>query len=528
MERKRRRWLLVAVTVSLAGFLGCIEPKQEVTPARGDDLTPPASAPQEVQERRVIHSSLAGSWYEEDPVRLREEIRSYLEEVDAPAGDAVTALILPHAGYRWSGATAAHGIRQVSGRTFKRVIVLGPSHRVPMENMASLPLATHYATPLGEVPLDTEFLGTLRKHPFFGNIPRVHEHEHSVQIEVPLLQEALGPFRLVPIVVGELDPKTARAMARVLLGLIDEETLVVVSSDFTHYGPNYRYVPFEDDLAENLEKLDMEAFAALKGGDAEVFRSFLAKTGDTICGREPVELLLEMLPATAELQLLKYDTSGRISGDFSNSVSYLSIGIRGAWAKSAPVAAEARHPLGEEDRRRLLDLARKTLKHCLDEGEAPGLEELGIEATAAMRVPRAAFVTLKKRGRLRGCIGGTYPSRPLYREVMAQVVNAAFRDGRFSPVKASEFPELHIEISALTPPRRVDSHEEIVIGRDGIILDKGGRRAVYLPQVAPEQGWDLTETLGHLSNKAGLSADAWKEGATFLVFQAEIFAEPEE
>ncbi len=492
---------------------------------------PPAravAAPQaEEIPRRVLHSRLAGSWYEGDPERLRAQIQGMLDEVPGPPLEGVCALILPHAGYRWSGPTAAYGVRQVLGRSFDRVVVIGPSHRVGMENMASAPSFTHYATPLGEVPLDTEFLAALRKHPCFGDLPHAHEQEHSVQIEIPFLQVALGSFRLAPVVVGRLDAETARAMGQILAGMIDGRTLVVASSDFTHYGPNYDHVPFKDDVEANLRKLDLGAFEAIRTGNAEEFYAYVARSGPTICGRQAIRVLLEMRPADAEYRLLKYDTSGRAGGDFSNSVSYLSVAVLGSWPKGTPEEPGAPEPLGEKDRDLLLKLARRTLEHRLQKGRAAPPEELGIEVTGAMRRPGSAFVTLKKEGRLRGCIGGIYPVQPLYREVMARAIDAALEDSRFPPVGAEELAAIHIEISALTPPRPVASHKEIVLGRHGIIMRKGGRGAVFLPQVPGEQGWDLEQTLRHLSEKMKLVPEAWEEDASFLVFEAEVFGEPE-
>jgi len=478
--------------------------------------------------RRVLHSSLAGKWYTADPALLSSQIAGFLDDVEGEPLEDLCALILPHAGYRWSGPTAAWGLKQIAGRSFRRVIVIGPSHSVGMENVASIPDATHYATPLGEVPLDVEFLAALRAHACFQNIPAAHQNEHSVQIEVPLLQKALGEFQLVPIVVGSLDRDAARAMAKILAAMIDPETFVIASSDFTHYGSNFSYLPFRVEVAENLKKLDMEAFAALEDRAGDAFPKFLARTRNTICGRHAVQVLLDMLGPDAKTHLLKYDTSGRISGDFSNSVSYLSIAFTGS--RATPELSPASRPsaLTSDDRRRLLLLARKTLKCALEDARLPAAEELGIEISNAMREPRGAFVTLHKDGQLRGCIGALYPTRPLFRTVMAQALSAALRDRRFRPVAAAELPALDIEISVLTQPKSVASREEIVIGRHGIILRKDGRSAVFLPQVAPEQGWDLPTTLGHLSRKAGLLEDAWKNGASFKVFEADVFAEPQD
>jgi AmmeMemoRadiSam system protein A len=183
--------------------------------------------------------------------------------------------------------------------------------------------------------------------------------------------------------------------------------------------------------------------------------------------------------------------------------------------------------LTPQDKKDLLSLARQTIRYGLDHQRVPQFADLGVAVGEATKIPRAAFVTLKKQGQLRGCIGDIFPQRPLYKSVMGNAIHAAFGDRRFRPLQAEEFDEIEIEISALTAPRPAASADEIRIGRDGMVLRKDGRSAVFLPQVAPEQGWDLETTLQHLSVKAGLPADAWKEGASFEVFQADVFGEEE-
>ncbi|HIJ65605.1 MAG TPA: AmmeMemoRadiSam system protein B [Candidatus Hydrogenedentes bacterium] len=488
-----------------------------ITPAR---RVPPPKA------KKVLESRLAGRWYPAGKNELAATIERYLGNVEAEPLDNVCGLVLPHAGYQYSGQTAAHGIKSIMGRKFARVIVIGPTHSVPMENVASVPDATHYATTMGELPLDLDFLDALLQHPVYQSIPQAHAREHSVQIEVPLLQQVLGEFQLVPIVVGELDLDTARTMARVLRGLIDDATLVVASSDFTHYGSRFAYTPFKDNVPENLKKLDMGAFERIAAKDAAGFLGYARKTGATICGRCPIAILLAMLGPEAKAHLLAYDTSGRMSDNFTSSVSYMAVAFTGTWPKGNPVAADdSQTPLTQEERDALLRLARRTLAYYLENRDVPTPERVDIEITPAMKQVAGGFVTLNKHGRLRGCIGEIFPSRPLYKVVMYHALDAALNDRRFPPVNTDELPDLEFEISVLTPPHPVASYTDIVLGKHGVVLRKGARQAVYLPQVAPEQGWGLEETLTHLSMKAGLDADAWRDGAAFTVFEATVFHE---
>ena len=481
---------------------------------------------EEVREKRLYVSPLAGQWYQADRDLLKTELDGYLSEASTPELGNVFALILPHAGYRYSGQTAAYGLKSISGQSFKRVVVLGPSHRTGMKNVASVPNATHYATPFGEVLLDVDFMESLTRHPQFSTIPRAHDGEHSVQIELPLFQLVFVDFKFVPIVVGALDLDVAGEMAKILTGLLDENTLVVASSDFTHYGNNFGYVPFRDNIEENLKELDMGAVERIERKDPKAFFEYIEDTGATICGRYPISVLLAMLPGDAKAHMLHYDTSGRITGSFTNSVSYLSIAFTGKWPQGTRVeAATENMTISPQDKEELLRLARQTLTQVLTEGKAPTPDSLGVELTPCMKIVRGAFVTLEKDGVLRGCIGDIYPYRPLYEAVAAHALNAGLNDRRFRPVDASELDALHFEISALTQPYPVASYDEIELGKHGIVLEKQGHSAVFLPQVAPEQGWTLEDTLTHLSQKAGLPPDAWKEGTSFSVFEAEVFEE---
>ncbi len=479
-------------------------------------------------DKKVFVSPLAGTWYDADKTKLTAELDGYLAKADPALLEKVQALVLPHAGYRYSGGVAAFGVKEITGKKYARVIVMGPSHRVPMEGIAHVSDVTVYATPLGEVPLDTAAIAELRKHPEFRTVRGVDEAEHSVQIEVPLLQRALGDFKLVPIVVGDIDQAATEKMAKILLGIVDPETLVVASSDFTHYGAGYAYVPFEENIQENLKKLDMGAWDEIEKKDAAGFSQYVDKTGATICGRRPIALLLSMLPQASQAHLLKYDTSGRMTDDTKTSVSYFSLAFTGTWPKADPVPAEKTvqaATLTAQDKTQLLTLARGMLETYVKSGKTARPEDFGVSISPGMSQTMGAFVTLTIDGELRGCIGEIFPRRPLYKAVMEHAIDAAVNDRRFQPVTEADLPKLHYEISALTRPTPVGSYKDIVLGKHGMVIEKDGRTAVFLPQVAPEQHWTLDETLTHLSVKAGLPPDAWKAGASWTVFEAIVFNE---
>ncbi|HIJ54410.1 MAG TPA: AmmeMemoRadiSam system protein B [Planctomycetes bacterium] len=494
----------------------------------------------------VMPSSLSGRWYSADAGALSQQIDGFFRKAGDRRIDNVIALILPHAGYQWSGQTAAFGLKTTDNK-YKRIVVIGPSHGTPMEEMLSVPRVTHYETPLGQIPLDTVFINKLLQFPMFQNVPQVHRYEHSVQIELPLLQRHFKSFKFVPIVAGSCSLETIDKAAAIVGGLIDKETLIIASSDFVHYGRAHRYVPFTENIPERIRELDMGAVEVIGRLDSKGFLEYKAHTGATICGYIPIAILLSALDEGVKAELIKYTTSGELTGDFTNSVSYASIAFSGVWSnypevKPPPLflSQESRGAeLSDEDKKQLLDLARKTILYAVEQRRVPRASELDVTISDAMKRPRAAFVTLKKNVVLqkkrnlqpektlvlRGCIGDIFPQRPLYRSVIINAINAAFRDSRFPPVTGAECDDITIEISALTAPKPIASAEQIRIGIDGIVLKKNGQSAVYLPQVAPEQGWDLNQTLTNLSLKAKLPVDAWKEGASFLVFQAVVFGE---
>jgi len=474
----------------------------------------------------VLRSLLAErGWYPADVNALNKQIEGFFQKANVEPINNVIALILPHAGYTYSGQTAASGLKAIA-KQYERIIVIGPSHYLPLEEVLSVPRVTHYQTPLGEIPLDVEFINKLLKYPVFQNVPHAHQYEHSVQIELPLLQHRQKDFNLVPIVAGHCSLETVNKVGTILRSLIDQQTLVIASSDFTHFGPNYGYVPFRENISEQITKLDMGAYDYIEKLDGKGFLQYRRQTGATICGYVPIAILLSMLGKDAKAELVKYATSGQLMGDFNNSVSYLSVVFSGAWTNHPEIKPSENNPkLTEEDKKELLTLARKTISYALANQQVPETSDLGVTISDAMARPRAAFVTLKKNSELRGCIGDIFPQRPLYRSVIINAINASLNDRRFPRLTEDECKDITIEISALTVPQPIDSPDEIRIGTDGVVLNKDGQSAVFLPQVAPEQGWDLNQTLRHLSLKAGLPADAWKEGASFLVFQADVFGE---
>lgn len=496
---------------ALAVSTGCAQDGREDPPTRED--------------RRVLESSLAGTWHPADAGELRAAIAQLLPRPAPAAASNICAALVPHAGYQFSGRVAAQVLARLDPRAYDRVVLLAPSHYLPLRNEVSVPDVTHFSTPLGEVAVDMEFTGRVRGLPGVVSDRRAHDREHAVQIQIPLLQTLFAErLRIVPIVVGQMTPGAALSFSHQLRKLLDARTLVLASSDFTHYGPNFEYVPFTEDVPRRIEELDRRVFERFAAGDLKGFWEVLEDTGATVCGRCAIGILMGMLPTGARPFEVAYDTSGRMLKEWENSVSYFGALVEGTWPAAAltpPVSAM----LPEEARAQLLRLARATLENAVRGSAMPTPEEAGLALTAPLRQTMGGFVTLTIKGQLRGCIGEIVPRRPIWEVVREQTVNAACNDPRFAAVTRHETKAIRIEISALTPPRQVASWRDIEVGRHGVVLNRHGRSAVFLPQVAPEQGWDRDTMLTHLAQKAGLPGDAWREGAQFSVFEAEVFHE---
>ena len=493
----------------------------------------------------------AGSWYENNPAKLKQELDDFLARAQTNADfeskqrvrqdcaeikGELLAIIVPHAGYMFSGATAAFAYKAASGRKVKRIFLLGPSHHVGFRG-AALPDTSMFATPLGELEIDKEMIAELKSYQMFATMPEVHRVEHSLELQLPFIKHCFKDVKIVPVVIGQIDGDgEARMIGEILKGFVETDDLVVVSSDFTHYGPRYDYMPFglDADVPEKICEMDGAAFSYLSEVNLDGFVDFLDKTEDTICGMYPCQVLLAMMPAGAHGTLLKYSTSrdSHIE-DKSNSVSYLAIAFSGAsWPEAPSTVRDAKEvvKLTDAERQDLLKLALGTIEVFVKENRQPTPEELGVTITPAMKECFGVFVTLHKNDpdqesedhkELRGCIGSIYPTKQLYSAVQENAVSSCSRDYRFPPVAASELAELVVDINILTPPRRVASYEDIVIGRDGVILSKGKNQAVFLPQVAIEWKWDLDEMLTQLALKAGLKANEWRQGCKFDIFQSE-------
>ena len=514
---------------SLLGPL-CLAAVLAAPAARAADR--PAAAP------RVREPAVAGLFYPQDPATLSRMIEQFLAAARTePLPGELRALICPHAGYPFSGPIAATGFRLLAGRSYDTVVVMGPSHYAAL-HAGSVSDADIYRTPLGDVPVSPK-AAVLAGFPPFALEPscRVERPEwaeqrprparetagtweHSVEVEVPFLQKTLTGFKILPVVCGDFDEeKAARALRRIL----DDRTLIVVSSDLSHYT---HYA-----TAQRIDRLTVDAICQLKPdavGDSDA------------CGHTPIRTLLYLAKLQGwQARLLDLRNSGDTSEKRDAVVGYAAIAFYAPAATptvsavpaaaTGPAAPAAQYSAA--DRRYLLDLARRTVRDVVTTDRLPAVpaEGLAPELTAE----RGCFVTLTKRGILRGCIGNLQASGPLAQFVIENARNAAIRDPRFDPVAPPEIDQIAIEISVLTEPRPLafsspdDLLRKLRPGIDGVVLQIGRHGATYLPQVW-EQIPDPTEFLNHLSEKAGLPPTAWRASdPVVFTYQVEAFKESE-
>jgi MEMO1 family protein len=279
---------------------------------------------------KTLGPAVAGTWYPSAPGELEQQVDSFLTapqpSSDGTSSECLTALISPHAGFVYSGAVAGRGFARLRGRSLRRVLLMGPSHYASFQG-ACLPEADAFRTPLGPVPLDRETIELAARQPGFRTDDGPFAPEHCLEAEIPFLQRTLAPgWELVPVLLGggSLGRNIGR-IADAFAPLLDDRTLVVVSSDFTHYGPGFGYVPFREFVPERLRQLDMGAVERILELDRDGFDRYVTETGATICGRVAIEVLLGMLAPGTRTELVAYDTSGRMTGDWNHSVSYACI-----------------------------------------------------------------------------------------------------------------------------------------------------------------------------------------------------------
>lgn len=459
---------------------------------------------------------VAGQFYPGSPDALRKEVDRFLERAKrADLGPQIVALVAPHAGYLYSGATAAEAYRQVQGQTFDAVIVIAPSHRDAFRGVSLMPKGG-YATPLGALPIHEEIAARLLESgKGIYDTPLGHGAEHAVEVQLPFIQRALGSVPIVPTVMMDRSWETCRALAEALVEATKEFRVLVVASSDLYHG----YSEAECRATDEVTLRDAES------GSAEAFCRDLEAEKVQACGGGPIAVAKEYarLRGAFGARVLAHATSADALGKGEGGGYVVGYGALAYYSTSEAPKPEV---LSENERQTLIDLARATIRAVVTGSK---LAEIGLASLSpALREPRGAFVTIRRQGNLRGCIGAIYPDAPLAETVVQMAESASLRDPRFLPMTTDELADSLFEISVLTPPRKLGSPDEVVVGKHGLLISGRGRRGVLLPQVPVEQGWDRETFLRQVCLKAGLPSTAWRDrDITLEAFAAEVFGDEE-
>ncbi|MHC9543824.1 MAG: AmmeMemoRadiSam system protein B [Vulcanimicrobiota bacterium] len=513
--------LLIITTLLIFISLGCTSKERQTSP--------PAVTEKNREKAPLKAPEYAGQFYPSEPSELSALINGYLGKA-APRKEkgTIAALICPHAGYIYSGQVAAYGYKLIEGKPYSTVIVIAPTHHCDFKGFAIYGSGS-FQTPLGSIAVNEKMAGQLKescKSVTFDETP--FNQEHSLEVQLPFLQTVLKSFTIVPVIAGDAGPDDCRSFAEALKKhSIVGKTLVVASSDMSHYYPYKTAVTMDKKALAHVEKMDAEGL--LKDAQSGICE---------YCGIRPV---LTAMAYAKEMKahpvFLSYANSGDTAGDRSRVVGYSSVAFYTEETKTdLTKEAESVHSehvkteefITPEDRKMLLAMARETLEEYLRNGKPPTFFK-DSPIPENLKKEAGMFVTLHSKGQLRGCIGYVVGREALYKAVVSLAISSATQDPRFYPVKFEELKDIDIEISVMSPLVKVASADDIVMGTHGVYIKKGFHSGLFLPQVATETGWDKTTFLRQLcSGKAGLPADAWKDKDTEIyVFTADIFGEKE-
>jgi AmmeMemoRadiSam system protein B/AmmeMemoRadiSam system protein A len=403
--------------------------------------------------------------------------------------------------------------------SIKRVIILGPDH-AGIVNGIALPSFARYHIPTGDLPIATTLIKQLAQQPHFHIDDTVFSTEHSVEMQLPLIHRFLNKALVIPLIVGKLSCTQAYEIACTLKSIMSKGTIVVISSDFVHYGARFNFTPFQDHQQLRIRGLDSQAIAYLQQEQCAPFEQFIASSHATICGANPLKIMLAMMELKAfgqvEPRLIAYATSTQ--DDTEDSVSYVGMLFTMQRLAAMPIDQQ----LTQQEQNNLYAYMLTTLNQLFYPVTNPELYT-PILSFGIMQ-QHGAFVTLRTKTaielQLRGCIGRITTDAPLYQTVAQVTQDAALHDPRFTPLTADELPYITTKLSVLSQPKKIKTYQQISLGSDGVILEYDNASALFLPEVPIEFHWSLPTMLTELARKAGLPANViHKKGVIFKTFR---------
>lgn len=461
------------------------------------------------EEQLIKKAVFAGQFYHSDPARLRTMVDSFLQTpTSRPPLIKPVAMIVPHAGYIYSGSTAGKAYGWIKGGDYRTVVIIGPSHRFGFSGCSIWP-GGGFETPLGILEVDSSLASEIMNISGFKFIRDAFEEEHSLEVQLPFIRQTLPDAKIVPIVMGYQSKQTIQILAKALeQTCTHKNVLVIASTDLSHYLPKAK-----------AAAVDAKTIALIEKFDAETIIRKIEADDNFACGAGPVAavLLYAQKQKEAVVRIIER-TDSSSAGD--PVVGYLAAVVLAAEGKKNNISqSEDFIDLTEEEKQQLLALARTAISEYITNGTiiSPVIQN------QRFNQPGAAFVTITKHGKLRGCIGYSEPVAPLARVIIQAAILAATRDSRFSPVRPEELKSLEVEISVLTPLKEINNPNKVQAGRHGVLIVKGESRGLLLPQVAKENGWNRDTFLEQACLKAGLPPTAWRGGAKIYVFEAVVF-----
>jgi MEMO1 family protein len=474
-----------------------------------------------MEETKNRKASVAGSFYPAGKAELSNNLEALFARGKSQIHSNVRALICPHAGYVFSGKVTASACNQIDpAKKYTRIFLIGSSHRVHF-NGVSIYSTGHYETPLALAKVDINLAKKLiEENDFITFRADAHLQEHSLEVIIPFLQYKLNnDFKIIPIIIGGHSTEISKKLAEVLKAYFHEDNLFVISTDFSHY-PTY----------EVACELDESTANAVISGNPHTFihtieensRNFKDRVSTSMCGATATLTLMyitENMPGIS-YHKIDYENSGDSKyGDHERVVGYYAIAV----TQENENKKDQGFYLEKKEKIKLLSIARNTLKTYLTDGNIPLIDENDL--SPSLKKPCGAFVTLHKNKALRGCIGNFQGTEALYKTVQNMAVSAALKDYRFPPLTKEELEYVDIEISVLSPMKKIKSIDEIELGKHGIYIKAGSRSGTFLPQVARDTQWSKEEFLGHCSrDKAGIGWEGWKN-ADIFIYEALIFSE---
>ncbi|WP_288920318.1 AmmeMemoRadiSam system protein B [uncultured Prevotella sp.] len=484
--------------------------------------------------QNIRPAAVAGKFYDADRESLtrtvarcykKAETMAPLSREERDGRTTVQAVVVPHAGYVFSGAVAAAAYLRLDPEVrYKRIFLLGPSHHVAFDGASVASAYSAYSTPLGNVDVDTATCMVLQQTGAFGYVPAAHDREHCLEVQLPLLQYRMKyPAPIVPIIIGTQDTDRLMAIAKALQPYFTADNLFVISSDFSHY-PSY-------DDALTVDSCTGHAIAT---GSLEKFQEAVEHNGElgisnlftSACGQCAIAVMLAMAQQSGKMTLASDLRIKHIaylnSGDSPYGGKKEVVGYH-AFALFRDKKIENDLAADDSDSFTLTANDKQQLKNLAWNAIAPARMHRPVTPTPVFESRVGVFVTLTEYGHLRGCIGHFGEDVPLGRLTEEMARAAAFEDPRFRPVTEDELSDIELEISVLTPLKRITDISQFDYGRQGIYIKKGGRSGTFLPQVAKEVNWTKEEFLGHCSqDKAGLGWDGWRT-ADLYTYEAIIF-----